>query len=127
MRVLVVANGELGNVDTKLLDSNSFDQIIAVDGGFIHCQALGLSPDIIIGDLDSISETDRELLQRSNTGLISFPAAKDEIDLERAKVALGRAEDALKALSQEDKDFVVMEAALERALIRIQVAGHKMR
>ena len=84
MRVLVVANGELGSVDTKLLDSNSFDQIIAVDGGFIHCQALGLSPDIIIGDLDSISETDRELLQRSNTGLISFPAAKDEIDLELA-------------------------------------------
>lgn len=49
----------------------------------------------------------------------------DEIDMARAKVALGRAEDALKKLDPEDKDYRVMEAALERALIRIQVAGNK--
>jgi len=47
----------------------------------------------------------------------------DEIDLARAKAALGRAEDALKKLDPEDKDFRVMESALQRALIRIQVAG----
>jgi len=51
----------------------------------------------------------------------------DEIDLARAKAALGRAEDALKTLSQEDKQFAIMQAALERALIRIQVAGKKAR
>lgn len=49
----------------------------------------------------------------------------DQIDLARAKAALGRAEDALKKLEPEDKDFRIMEAALERAIIRIQVAGHK--
>ena len=91
VRVLVLANGELGSVDTKLLDSYSFDQIIAVDGGFLHCQALGVSPDIIIGDLDSISESDREHLQRAKTGLIPFPAVKDEIDLELALLHAVRA------------------------------------
>lgn len=49
----------------------------------------------------------------------------DEIDLARAKAALGRAEDALKKLEPEDKEFRIMEAALARAIIRIQVVGNK--
>jgi len=57
------------------------------------------------------------------TVLVETAERADEIDLERAKVALGRAEQALKHLSQEDKDYKVQEAALERALIRVQVAG----
>ena len=61
------------------------------------------------------------------TVLVDTAEKADEIDLERAKAALGRAEDALKGLSQEDKSFKIMEAALARALIRIQVAGRKMR
>ena len=59
------------------------------------------------------------------TVLVETAEPADQIDLERAKAALGRAEEALKALSSEDKDFLVMQAALERALIRIQVAGRK--
>ncbi len=61
------------------------------------------------------------------TVLVETAEPADEIDLERAKAALGRAEEALKTLSPEDKDFLVMQAALSRALIRIQVAGHKAR
>lgn len=57
------------------------------------------------------------------TVLVETAEKADEIDLERAKAALGRAETALKGLNNEDKDFAVMQAALERALIRIQVAG----
>jgi F-type H+-transporting ATPase subunit epsilon len=55
--------------------------------------------------------------------LVETAELADEIDLERAKAALGRAEDALKKLTFEDKNFKVYEAALERALIRMQVAG----
>ncbi len=50
-----------------------------------------------------------------------------EIDVERAKAALGRAEEALKKLTSEDKQFKVYEAALQRALIRMQVAGKTAR
>lgn len=57
--------------------------------------------------------------------LVETAEKADEIDLERAKAALGRAEAALKKLAPEEKDYKVMEAALERALIRIQVAGKK--
>jgi len=55
--------------------------------------------------------------------LVETAEPADEIDLDRAKAALGRAEEALQKLSSEDKNFKIMEAALERALIRIQVAG----
>jgi F-type H+-transporting ATPase subunit epsilon len=57
------------------------------------------------------------------TVLVETAEPADEIDLERAKAALGRAEEALKKLSPEDKDFAVMKAALDRAMVRIQVAG----
>jgi len=59
--------------------------------------------------------------------LVETAEASDEIDLERAKAALGRAEEALKKLTAEDKQFKVCEAALERALIRVQVAGKASR
>src|SRR5512138_2170039 len=57
------------------------------------------------------------------TVLVETAERADEIDLERARVALGRAEKALKELTREDKDFIVYEAALQRALIRMQVAA----
>ena len=59
--------------------------------------------------------------------LVETAEASDEIDLERARAALGRAEEALKKLTAEDKQFKVYEAALERALIRVQVAGKAAR
>jgi F-type H+-transporting ATPase subunit epsilon len=51
--------------------------------------------------------------------------AEDEIDLDRARRALGRAEKALAELTSEDKDFRIQQGALARALVRIQVAGKK--
>jgi F-type H+-transporting ATPase subunit epsilon len=60
------------------------------------------------------------------TVLVETAEPADQIDLERAKAALSRAEEALKKLSSEDKNFKIMEAALERALIRVQVASKKL-
>jgi F-type H+-transporting ATPase subunit epsilon len=57
------------------------------------------------------------------TVLVETAEPADQIDVERAKAALARAEEALKKLTNEDKDFKIMEAALERAVIRVQVAG----
>jgi len=45
-----------------------------------------------------------------------------EIDVERAKMALERAEAGMKGLSTDDAKFVEMEAALKRALTRLSVA-----
>lgn len=59
--------------------------------------------------------------------LVETAEAAEVIDVERAKAAQGRAEEALKKLTPEDKQFKIYEAALERALIRVQVAGKASR
>lgn len=59
--------------------------------------------------------------------LVETAEASDEIDVERAKAAQGRAEEALKKLTPEDKQHKIYEAALERAIIRMQVAGKAVR
>lgn len=61
------------------------------------------------------------------TVLVETAEAADQIDLARAKEALSRAETAMKSLSPEDVKFAQMEAALQRALIRIQVAEQPSR
>jgi F-type H+-transporting ATPase subunit epsilon len=61
------------------------------------------------------------------TVLVETAERADDIDLERAKAALGRAELELKMLTSEDKNFRIQEAALERALIRVQVAAKAAR
>ena len=61
------------------------------------------------------------------TVLVETAEPADQIDLARAKEALSRAETAIKALTPEDVEFVQMEASLERALIRIQVAEQMSR
>ncbi len=59
--------------------------------------------------------------------LVETAETAAEIDIERAKAAQGRAEEALKKLTNEDKQFKIYEAALERAIIRMQVAGKAAR
>ena len=59
--------------------------------------------------------------------MVDTAEPQDKIDLERAKAAMGRAEEGLKHLSHEDKEYRVMEAALQRALNRIKVAGRRVR
>jgi F-type H+-transporting ATPase subunit epsilon len=60
------------------------------------------------------------------TVLVETAEPADQIDLERARAALARAEEALRKLTSEDKEFKAMESALERALIRVQVASKKL-
>ena len=64
-----------------------------------------------------------EVEEDTVTVLVETAELADQIDLERAKAAFDRAGEALKTLSSEEKEFKVMEAALERAVIRMQVAG----
>lgn len=56
MNYLIIAGGELLN-PTQLKEKLShYDKIIAVDSGYNHCISLGLNPDILIGDMDSVTD-----------------------------------------------------------------------
>src|SRR5574342_371659 len=60
-----------------------------------------------------------------NVMTVLAPAAEfaGEIDTDRAQRARERAEKRLQELNRGEKDFDIAEAALRRALVRLQVAG----
>ncbi|MFQ5539463.1 MAG: F0F1 ATP synthase subunit epsilon [Candidatus Binatia bacterium] len=68
-----------------------------------------------------------EVLDNVMTVLANAAEFGDEIDVERAHRAHEKAEKRLEELNREDKEFSAAEAALHRALIRIQVAGKAVR
>lgn len=84
MRAIIFANTELHDLDaTKRLIQPS-DVLIAADGGARNCLALGLTPSVVIGDFDSLSEQEQSQLESAGAQLIRHSARKDETDLELA-------------------------------------------
>ena len=58
--------------DRLLEPINEEDVVIAADGGFRHTQALGLNPQAVLGDFDSLGY--------APTGANVFPVEKDDTD-----------------------------------------------
>lgn len=80
MRAVIFANGRLSR--PILLQPD--DLIIAADGGSHHCLGLGIRPQVVIGDLDSVREDELETLSKLGTEIITYPRRKDFTDLELA-------------------------------------------
>lgn len=76
MTALIVGNGEVSEKIKPLLPENAY--VICADGGFRHMDKLGLTPDIIIGDMDSVKAD----LHGEKT--IVYPVRKDFTDSEIA-------------------------------------------
>ena len=57
---------------------------IAVDGGIRHLRALNIIPDILIGDLDSVSEQDLTWCKNLQVEIHQYPKEKDQTDFELA-------------------------------------------
>lgn len=59
-KCILVCAGEFVPIEILVEEG---DLVIAVDGGFHYCQMLGILPDLILGDLDSISEEERVIIE----------------------------------------------------------------
>ncbi len=59
-----------------ILTPKKGDLLIAADGGLDTLQSLGLTPDLLVGDLDSLVSADR-----GSIPLLYHPAEKDETDM----------------------------------------------
>ena len=88
MRAIVFVNGEINDLDGAKALIKSDDLLLAADGGARHCMCLGLRPDVLIGDMDSLSEEEIETLQAAGTEIIRHNPRKDETDLELALLYL---------------------------------------
>lgn len=65
--------------------------VVAADSGLRNVYALGLRPDVVVGDLDSVDPQDLARAEREGTPIQRHPTDKDATDLELAlAVALDR-------------------------------------
>lgn len=92
MRTIIIANGNLDNQEIYWED---YDFIVATDGGANYCLEKNLTPDLIIGDFDSISE---EALKK-------FEAVKQIKISDQNKTDLEKALDYLKEKDNEQIDI----------------------
>lgn len=63
------------------------DLVIAVDAGADVCALAGVTPDVLVGDLDSASPEVVAALVSAGTEVLAFSAEKDDSDLALALVA----------------------------------------
>ncbi len=76
MRAILFAGGNLpsrGKIEEYVNDK---DFIICADSGYDHAKKVGVNPDIIIGDMDSVKSTDIDINK------IVYPKRKDYTDSE---------------------------------------------
>ena len=84
MRAVVFVNGDIADYAAVPRWLRKDDYLIAADGGARHMEILGLSPAVIVGDLDSIDPALLSRLQKEGADVEQHPAAKDATDLELA-------------------------------------------
>ena len=79
---LIIGSGS--NIDKKTFESENikFEYVICADGGLEKTEYLNLTPNIIIGDLDSVN---LNVLKRyEQTEIVKYPAEKNFTDMELA-------------------------------------------
>jgi len=81
---LILVNGELYKPDIlqSRIRAETFALVLSADGGARHACTLNIPLDAIIGDMDSVSALEQQDIKQ--TEFISYPAEKDETDLELA-------------------------------------------
>ena len=83
-RIIIFANGELPELNRARTLLRGDDFIVCADGGTRHALALGLNPNLIIGDMDSVEKDQLKKLSEAGTEIELYPRDKNETDLELA-------------------------------------------
>ena len=100
-RILIFANGNLPDLERARAILHPADAILCADGGTRHALALGLRPDLVIGDMDSLTRPEWSELEKAGIAIELYPHDKDETDLELAVT---------RALEMEPASLVIIGA-----------------
>jgi thiamine pyrophosphokinase len=105
LKIIIIANGSFNNPDFYRQQIEEDDYIICADGGAKYAVIMGVTPHLVVGDLDSIEKDVFEGLKDSYTRFIKYPSEKDESDLELAL---------LKAISLKPDQIIIWGALGKR-------------
>lgn len=123
MKIVIVAGGDMEYASAAgFLRDYGADHVVAVDGGLERAERLGLTPDCVVGDLDTVS---RPVLDRYRKMGIPFETHKPEKDYTDTELAL------IHSLSLPDVSEIVILGGLGRrfdhALANVQILLHALR
>jgi len=84
--VIIISDGNFGDpiFFKKKIAEIENTLLIACDGGVRHLQKLGIKPNVIIGDMDSIDSSQLASYSAEGVQIIQYPANKDFTDTELA-------------------------------------------
>ena len=72
-RIIILANGELPDIDKARSILQNDDYIICADGGTRHALTLNIKPNLIIGDMDSADSKTLQQFQSMGVDIDVFP------------------------------------------------------
>lgn len=84
MKCIIFANGEYGDLKFYKNLLKEVDFVICSDGGANYAYMMGIIPDLIVGDLDSIQADVKKFMQQKNVDFKTFPTHKDFTDTQLA-------------------------------------------
>jgi thiamine pyrophosphokinase len=84
MKIIIFAGGEYSHPEFYKRICQQCDFKIAADSGAEFMRKINISPDLLIGDMDSISEKTLKFFEEQKVKVLKFPTHKDEIDTELA-------------------------------------------
>lgn len=81
---LIFGNGAYPSRMFSLALAGEADLILAADGAMNTLRQLGVRPDVLVGDMDSIDAELLDELEKENVNILKFAREKDQTDLEIA-------------------------------------------
>jgi thiamine pyrophosphokinase len=79
-KCVIFAGGALERPEVLKERLTGREYILAADGGARHALALGLTPRMVVGDMDTLREDELRELRALGSEVLTFPAEKDESD-----------------------------------------------
>jgi thiamine pyrophosphokinase len=83
-RAVVFVNGVVADHNALKQWVKPDDYLVCADGGVYHCLAIGRRPDVVVGDMDSVTAETLQELSDAGVELERYPRSKDQTDLELA-------------------------------------------
>ncbi len=123
MRAIIVAGGDTPDRDALDAAWPGWDRgvglVVAADRGALAALALGMLPDLVVGDVDSLQPTEARRIADAGIPMETVLAAKDETDTELAILA---------ALARGAADLTILGALggprLDHELANVALLGH---
>ena len=132
MHTIIVANAPAFDAAPFIEKLRAADLLIAADGGGNALHRLGITPTLVIGDLDSLDEQAAVSFAAAGAEFQRHPTAKDETDLELALLMAlergARSIDILGALGgrwDQSLSNVALLALPELAGTRVRLLDHE--